>query len=58
MMTNRGQSGVGMAAGMGKVDGRVSGGPFKGKAPPSRRGDAFIAFDEFVKYSNHTFAAA
>ena len=65
MLTNRGQSGVGNAAGMGKVDVVVAGGSGGGggggaaaeKAPPSRRGDGFITYESFVKYGNQAFAA-
>ena len=27
------------------------------KAMPSRRGDAFVAFEDFIKYGNKAFAA-
>ena len=53
MLTNRGQAGVGNAAGLGKVD--VAGGVAQ-KSPPSRRGDGFITYDCFIKYGNQAFA--
>lgn len=59
MLTNRGQSGVGLAAGMGRVDGYCAVEAHKAveKVPPSRRGDGFITFDCFVRYGNQAFAA-
>jgi hypothetical protein len=59
MLTNRGQSGVGRAAGMGKVDGHcaVEADTTVEKVPPSRRGDGFITFECFVRYGNQAFAA-
>lgn len=56
MLTNRGQSGMGQDAGMGKVDGADW--SSTEKVPPSRRGDGFITFDCFVRYGNRAFAAS
>ena len=60
-LTNRGRRGGGAAAGapLGVVDGEtceIEGGP-KQRAMPSRRGDAFIAFEDFIAYGNSAFAA-
>ena len=50
-------------AGLGTVESRggISGGAAaeggEEKAMPSRRGDAFVAFEDFIKYGNKAFAA-
>ena len=57
-LTNRGRRGA-AGAPLGVVDGEtceIEGGP-KQKAMPSRRGDAFIAFEDFIAYGNSAFAA-
>lgn len=61
VLTNRGKRGVGNRKGMGTVDSEFdtcddSGGPAQRKMP-SRRGDAFITFDDFIDYGNEAFAA-
>ena len=49
------------SAGLGMVDSKFEtcdekGGP-KQKPMPSRKGDAFITFDDFIDYGNDAFAA-
>tara|TARA_B110000977_G_scaffold197818_1_gene281313 strand:- start:22216 stop:24219 length:2004 start_codon:yes stop_codon:yes gene_type:complete len=62
VLTNRGKRGVGRGAGLGTVDSQLgdicdnNGGPAQRKMP-SRRGDAFITFDDFIGYGNEAFAA-
>ncbi len=62
-LTNRGRAGVAPGAGLGTVESRggISGGAAaeggEEKAMPSRRGDAFVAFEDFIKYGNKAFAA-
>ena len=61
VLTNRGKRGVRQSAGLGMVDSKFEtceekGGP-KQKPMPSRKGDAFITFDDFIDYGNDAFAA-
>jgi len=62
-LTNRGRAGVAPGAGRGTVESRggISGGAAaeggEEKAMPSRRGDAVVAFEDFIKYGNKAFAA-
>ena len=61
VLTNRGKRGVRQSAGLGTVDSKFEtcderGGP-KQKPMPSRKGDAFIAFEDFIDYGNDAFAA-
>jgi len=61
VLTNRGKRGIRQGQGLGTVDSvfetcHAVGGPMQ-KAAPSRKGDAFIAFDDFIDYGNEAFAA-
>jgi len=61
VLTNRGKRGVRQSAGLGTVDSKFEtceerGGP-KQRPMPSRKGDAFITFDDFIDYGNDAFAA-
>ena len=61
VLTNRGKRGVRQSAGLGMVDSKFEtcdekGGP-KQKPMPSRKGDAFITFDDFIDYGIDAFAA-
>jgi hypothetical protein len=58
MLTNRGKRGLVKCMGMGVVNSTCAeDGKEMEAVLPSRRGDAFIVFDDFIQYGNDAFAA-